>query len=528
MPTVKPTNKALCAVCLVIVAILMYGFNRFTPLFCDDWHYVFIFGTQDPIRSLGDIFKSQLAHYSEFNGRYLVHCLVQLFDGILGKGVFNVANALVFALFLYGIALVTSSDKNHYYKIISIAFFFIFVLMSGFKYVFLWMSGSFNYLWVGSALLFFHYLIEKEKTASGTAIPLFMFGIVCGWSNEALAVGLGAAYFVYFMFHRDRLSRHRIWMLAGFYLGALFLVFSPASVHRAMDTAAKGISIMDRLVNMQNLRIFFVLLALIVVKLFSAKKFLEWVKREQLLILATLLTFIFILFTGFYYSHSRFGIELFSLLLILRMIPWDRVNTRLISAVNVCLLGFATYALVLSGKCYTVAQEELSHVFAGDDVIATSSPIEYSSYFRRYVLDYEGLGLKDGIDDVKYYGEDDWIPKYAGFKDKFVYFYPKIFLERLESDPEYFDGFNTLENLPFYAMRITPDQEVRYAEFRYQPSRFNSYPWPLNRIYAKFTGEVETDIAAVKVLNIRGHSYALVHKSRPDQDIRLNEILLKE
>ena len=208
----KQSHKALSAALLTVVAVLMWCFNHFTPLFLDDWHYAFIFGTQEPIRSLGDILVSQWHHYSAFNGRFIVHFFVQLFDGILGKGTFNVVNAFMFALLLYVLAINTSRDKHHYYSIISVAFVLILLLMSGFKYVFLWLSGAVNSLWVGVAVLCFRYMMEKEEIASWARLPLFLFGFVCGWSNEALVVGLGAAYFFYYAFHRKRICCHRLWM----------------------------------------------------------------------------------------------------------------------------------------------------------------------------------------------------------------------------------------------------------------------------------------------------------------------------
>ena len=160
----KQNHKILCAAFLLVVAVVMYFFNRFTPIFCDDWHYCFIFGTQTPIRTIGDIFVSQWHHYFEFtNGRVVAHFFVQLFDGILGKGLFNVFNAIFFALFLYALAVTTSRDKSQYYKIMSVAFILILLVMTGFKYVFLWMSGSCNYLWMAILLLFFFRLMEKEE-----------------------------------------------------------------------------------------------------------------------------------------------------------------------------------------------------------------------------------------------------------------------------------------------------------------------------------------------------------------------------
>lgn len=523
----KLSNKWLCALFLLVVGVLLWAFNCFTPLFCDDWHYVFKFGTSDPVTSVKDIIVSQWHHYFGFNGRYIVHFFVQLFDGLLGKGVFNVANALVFVLFLYLLALNTSRDRSSYYKIMSVAFLLVFLLMTGFKYTILWLSGAFNYLWVGALLLLFNYLLDKNDLPKWTHLPLFVLGVFCGWSNEALAIGLGGAYFLYFAFHRKRLARHRVFMLAGFFLGMLFLVFSPAAINRALTASARTFSLMDRLVNMQNLRLFFVLILLLCLMLaFRKLKFKEWVRKEQVFIMATLISFAFIIFTGFFYSHSRYGIEMFSLVLILRMIDWERVGRLYVTVANVLVLAFAVYAVTVSARCYKVAQEELAHVAAGDAVIPTTDYISTSSYLRRFVLDYQGLGMKDGIDEIKYYGDDDWVPNYYGFENRFVCFLPKVFIDDTRRNPEAYQQFHTTKDVPFYAMRLNPGQTGWQAEFIYKPSKTDSYPWPLNRLLAKVKDEVGNEVLPVQYVTVNGERYVLVLKKRPSQDNRIEEIKL--
>lgn len=529
MRMIKTSNRVLCLAVLAVIAIVMYLLNRFTPLFCDDWHYVFIYGTTTPIQTLGDIFRSQWIHYFEStNGRFIAHWFVQLFDGILGKGVFNVFNALAFAVFLYAIALVVARDKNQYYKIISVAFLLVFLLMAGFKYEFLWLSGSFNYLWAGTALLLFHHLLEKEELSRHAHVPLFLFGLVAGWGNEALSVGMSGSYFLYYATHRGQLTPRRLWMLAGFFLGTVLLVLSPASIHRAMNLSAKQIGLVERVVCLQNMRLFFVLLVLMAGKaVVSLRSFKAWVKREQLLLLAVLISLAFILFTGFIYSHSRFGIELFSLLLILRMIGWERVGNAPVTVANAVVLAFAAHVVMVAAGCHDVACRELLMAADRQALIPTVSPVKDTSPLRRYILDYQGLGMREGIDEVKYYGEDDWIPKYYGHNDEFVYFFPKVFLDDLKAHSDLYNRFRTLDGVPFYAMRLLPGQHPDYALLHYGPSRFASWPWPLNRVCAKLADEVVTDVSPVKVMPIDGENYAVVHKLRPGQDNRLKDIVLK-
>ena len=56
-------------------------------------------------------------------------------------------------------------------------------------------------------------------------MPLFVYSFLCGWTNEAFVVGLAGAYFFYYATHLKSLTTQRCAMLAGFFLGTLFLVF---------------------------------------------------------------------------------------------------------------------------------------------------------------------------------------------------------------------------------------------------------------------------------------------------------------
>ena len=138
---------------LLCIAAIIYGLNYFTPLASDDWNYVFIFGTDDKIQTLWDVFKSQYYHYFEMNGRITAHIITQTADGILGKGVFNIANTLVFLAFLYLICLNVTPERKVYPKLLLSAFVLTFLLMPEFNMAFLWLSGSGNYLWSAAVLL---------------------------------------------------------------------------------------------------------------------------------------------------------------------------------------------------------------------------------------------------------------------------------------------------------------------------------------------------------------------------------------
>lgn len=513
-------NIFLCAVLLLIVAVVMYLLNLFTPWFCDDWHYPFIFGTHTQIGSLSDIIFSQCRHYLHFNGRFIVHCFVQLFAGLLGKGAFNVVNAIMFSTLLYMIALVTSRDKDDYYKIISVAFILLFFLMPGFKYVFLWLSGSCNYLWTGTAILFFLYLMAKDETPRWSRVPLLAVGIVCGWSNEALALGVGAALFLYFLMNRKQLTSHRKYLMIGFCLGLVALVFSPGALGRASKVGHGEFQVVARLLNFSNLRFFFLLLALIVFKaIFKPRNFIPWVKKEQVLLMATFISFAFIFMTGDYHAQSRYGIELFSLILLLRSINWKRLSSILVSVANVAALAFAIYVVSVCAECDAANRKELSQITGSHCIVPTTQPIPITSFLHRYALDYAGFF----VDDNKLAGEHIWISAYYGYDD--VVFLPQIFIDDLKEHYDDYEGrFRTIDKLPFFAMRLPENKDFNFATVYYREKPGASI---IDAIASKLRSEVDSYYADARVVTVNGDHYVFVARFHPSQDERLEKIVVE-
>ena len=137
---------------MIVVALAFFVLNVFTPLYHDDFVYKFMFedGTVNydhPIQSVGDIFLSQVEHYHSVNGRSIVHFLVQLFTGLLGKQVFNIFNVIVFCIFIC--LLHRHFGKRSGWQGLgpTVLILALVLLLPRFKDTFLWMTGSINYLW---------------------------------------------------------------------------------------------------------------------------------------------------------------------------------------------------------------------------------------------------------------------------------------------------------------------------------------------------------------------------------------------
>lgn len=512
--------KYICGAFLLAVFVVMYLLNRFSPMSADDWHYVFIFGTQEPIDSLRDIAVSQFSHYQHFNGRLWIHSLVQFFDGILGKSVFNPFNALVFVLFLLVIARVVTADKGNHYKVMSVAFALLFFAMPGFEDVFLWLSGSFNYLWAGTALLLFHYLLERETMPRWAYIPLALFGLLCGWSNEAFVIGLAAAYFLYYVvFHRERFRAHRRWMLPAFFVGVALLVFAPASFYRASITGTPS-SLSVSLYYMRHIRLIPILVvALLLLVLTRRLKFVDWLKREQVLVMALVVEMAFLMMIGIDATHSRFGIELFALVLLLRLMNWNRLGNGLVTVLNIAVLAVAAYVIPIAKQCYEASQQELAQ--ARDSELVLTRNMVPHRWLHRYILDYSLLKANS----EKMYGYDPFLTRYFGHG---VFFLPEAFVNDQKVNPANYEGqWRSWGTLPFYAKRVHDNkQKPQTAVLTYDDLRQDGQ-WLgiLNKIRRLKTQVTERGDGLLMV-SLDGGDYVLVPRRYPEQDDRLRSIKL--
>ena len=73
-----------------IIGICFYLLNQFSPFISDDYFYTFIKGSKRPIESLNDAIKSQMYDYFHYNGRFIIHVIIQYYCGVLGIQIFQI------------------------------------------------------------------------------------------------------------------------------------------------------------------------------------------------------------------------------------------------------------------------------------------------------------------------------------------------------------------------------------------------------------------------------------------------------
>ncbi len=218
---------AACAVMLVM--------NVLTPYKEDDMGFTLIDGVWTPVHTLGDLLQSCRNHYSGTNGR-LADIVPAVFAGFLGKGAFNVCNALMFGLMAHLLSLLSTRRR-------SITVIALLMAVVGTCYpvpgeTMLWMAGSANYLWAITLSLALVYCLQRHQGSplgTGRAVLLFAGALVAGGFNEATSFGFFAGLCLYYAFNRRQFDRRAAVALTGYLAGLLLIVASPAAWDRAAD-----------------------------------------------------------------------------------------------------------------------------------------------------------------------------------------------------------------------------------------------------------------------------------------------------
>lgn len=241
----------------------MYALNWLTPLcYGDDYLYSFVWtGEQsfwEPLpetaRRLGsfsDVLESLKAHYFTHSGRTVIFLPVFFFLW-QGKEIFNVVNALLVVALVVEIYWVTDGGRistNFKAGRLCWIFFALWAFTVSFGQVFLWVTGSLNFLF--PAVLLLGFLIPYVRKFSGEGVPkskifsaaMFFAGLIAGWTNENTI-----CWFIVLLalnvrqeFSAGKLESWQVAGLLGLTLGYALLILAPGNWLRLSEDVAQGL-----------------------------------------------------------------------------------------------------------------------------------------------------------------------------------------------------------------------------------------------------------------------------------------------
>lgn len=238
---------------LVLAGIfgVMFLLNHWMPLHRDDYDYSMIWLTSGHVESFADVIQSAWRHYFLHGGRLITVFWLDTFLW-LGKFWFDLANALMFValvVLLYFHARRSTALWQAPVLLVAAALL-AWLSFPHFGEVAVWKSGSTVYLWSAVPAAFFllpYNLFLKEKpvdTKNWRILPMFLLGILAGWSVENLAVTVtvvsaGIAW------HCHRQGNMPWWMASGSVgalIGLIGIVAAPGNyVRYDQQGSGKGI-----------------------------------------------------------------------------------------------------------------------------------------------------------------------------------------------------------------------------------------------------------------------------------------------
>lgn len=195
----------------------------------DDLFYQSSFATGGSISGFGDIWQSQIAHYSSQNGRFAAHFLVQTFLCLLPQSVFAIVNAAVYVAFIMLLLAALRIRFENIKGVAAISLLAILCFQTKFT-----PTCQIGYIWMFSLIVGFVLLFQRfaGHCSKWNLLWLIPFSFIAGWSQEALVIGVGAALVWWWLGHLKTMSLNQWAMMISFGIGALALCLSPATIHR--------------------------------------------------------------------------------------------------------------------------------------------------------------------------------------------------------------------------------------------------------------------------------------------------------
>jgi hypothetical protein len=224
---------------ILVPILVFFAFNMLTPVWWDDFIMGCFFTEWSVphtvlLSSFSDVITSTYNMYQTWHGRTVADFINFLFMFFKNKNIFNIFNTIIYSTFI----ILTGFHITGSFKKIS-ALFFMFInillwlLLSTWGQTLLWLTGSCNYLWTTTIILFF--LIPFRKRAENLSyrphiiISLLWLipGILAGWSIENSASGvfiLLSAYFIWKKYKKEPVLAFEISGSIGFMIGFFMLI----------------------------------------------------------------------------------------------------------------------------------------------------------------------------------------------------------------------------------------------------------------------------------------------------------------
>ena len=495
---------------LVIIALAFFLHNVLSSEYLDDYVYKFVFSKDGPdysqrINNLADVFRSQYYHYFAWNGRTVAHLIVQSFVGLLGKPLFNVFNTLVFVAFVWllrrNLPACGGFDVVCAYALTMVLVF----LLPMFRETFLWVAGSVNYLWTSVGILLFILMCERcgKQVVSIKTIPWLILALLLGWTHEALVFPLAASMMLMSLMRiRRSYKTQGFWLIVMFTVGAILTSIAPSTTARAQVWEGPSLTLIARklyttLLALSQLRIVYLALAMVLLMAFRHRPLLKSILRSNLyLVLAILFSIGVVFISGFSIPRAAFGVELYSLLLLMRLLGgvWPSIASGARRWGGVLMAaGVAVFYLLVLWNAFQAWQEDRRqvaqiHAVAGaGGVIATNEhPAGVFSPFICTMIEHDS-----SVNSIYYAPHREPYSIASAFGCDSLVFLPQAFLDDLRLHPDHYTRLDLQSPFEFFAVQLGDGDTIHQVTYLLKPLTFKWLPASLQGMALELAHKVE-------------------------------------
>lgn len=238
MSQYEKIKKIVFGVVIFFIIMIIYGFNRHTPLVADD--LVLAIFVKD--HKFFEIVEAFYNYYMYWGGRIIVHIISMIFLSV-DKSIFNIANTAVYLIF--NLLILFHGLGKKFFSPFALIFvnLALFLFTPAFGQDFLWLDGAANYLWgIVIVLAFFSIyrfqmmkdvnIFKNEKLSSAF---VFIAGIIAGWTNENMSLALVSMILVCIFLNKRKYNRVFKWQIfggAGAFIGSMLIILAPGNFNR--------------------------------------------------------------------------------------------------------------------------------------------------------------------------------------------------------------------------------------------------------------------------------------------------------
>lgn len=517
-----------------LVFCLFYLLSHFTPVdFGDDINYKLVFGEGRPIQNIYDVLVSVYNHYFIQHGRVPFVFFSQLFDGVLGKSLFDIVNAIVFCLTLFLLLYYARQQQSLFATVLSL--FLAFVFLPAFEETHLWLVGSTDYLWASTFIIVFFIQFRKfgQDKISVHLVWLCPYALIAAMYHEGFSLAISFGLLVY-LYRKTAFCTAAFPIALAFMMGTALLAFAPGTLRRAhtesgIDLMYIGTRVVAGVYSLfLTLRIFWLVVLMLAYLYRKNRAGLNKFVSHHVLELSAMLISPMILFVAARYGgRINYTIEIFSMIVLLQLLPlldYKKYEKKLELVMIAVMLFIYIPVTIYAHENYINYKSVLSQLDQKQPVIRVQSLSDDNYLTSRYIHKIVRIGI-----DSYYqaFSPEDPVMRAAAK----VYNLPGVcFIP--EDVASYLEKHDIPENLtiqdgwPIYVRYLAEGQNVNKVRLMLGDVDLSKIPFYLRPIaprLAKFMlPEIEPRFS---VLEYNHQRILLIERQLPEIEMRIERVV---